>query len=128
MKKTIALCLIAAFFASATGAFAEDAMQRTLRDSVYGGLIGGLLGTAVMFLTDDPDDHIDYIPTGAAIGVLVGAAYGIGRTVQDSSFAEVEKDGNIRLGLPVVRSQKVYDEKLDLVETIESIDLVRIKF
>lgn len=128
MKRIIALCLIVTFFASATGAFAEDTMQRTLRDSAYGGLIGGLLGTAVMFLTDDPGDHLDYIPTGAAIGVIVGAAYGIGRSVQDSSFAEVEKDGTVKLGLPVVKSQKLYDEKLDMVETIESIDLVRIKF
>ncbi|MBZ0220705.1 MAG: hypothetical protein K8I01_09775 [Candidatus Methylomirabilis sp.] len=128
MKKIISLLMLIAFFASATGAYAEDAMQRTLRDSIYGGLIGGLLGTAVMFLTDDPGDHIEYIPTGAAVGVLVGAAYGIGRSMQDSSFAEVEKDGTIKLGLPVVKAQKLYDEKLDMVEKIESIDLVRIKF
>lgn len=127
MKKIIAIFLITTFFATVTGAHAQDVMQKTLRDSAYGGLIGALLGTAVMFLTDDPGDHIEYIPTGAAIGVLVGAAYGIGSSVHTASLTEVDKDG-VSLAMPAVKTQKLYDEKLDMVETIETIDLVRIRF
>jgi len=128
MKKISLIFLAIAFFASVSSAAAEDVMQRTLRDSLYGGLIGALLGTAVMFLTDDPGDNIEYIPTGAAVGILAGAAYGMGRSmVQTSSVTEVDGDG-VRFSFPTVTAEKVYDEKLDQVEEIEKIDLVRLRF
>ena len=78
MEKLRKIAVLVMLFTFLTGsvASAEDAMDRTLKGSLYGGLIGGLIGTAVMLLTDNPDDHLEYIPTGAAVGILVGAAYG----------------------------------------------------
>ena len=102
-------------------------MQRTLRDSLYGGLIGALLGTAVLFLTDNPDDHIEYIPTGAAVGILAGAAYGMTMSTMVTAAAEVDKDG-VSFGLPTISTEKIYDEKLNEVEEIEKIELVRLRF
>lgn len=130
MKRITVIFLIVSFFASTTGAMAaDDAMERTLRDSLYGGLIGALLGTAIVFLTDDPGDNLEYVPTGAAIGILAGAAYGIGRsTVRMSSAAEIDRDGTVTFGFPAISSEKVYDEKLGEVETIEKIELVRLRF
>src|SRR3989304_6175761 len=123
MKKISLIFLAIAFFASVSSAAAEDVMQRTLRDSLSGGLIGALHGTAVMFLTDDPGDNIEYIPTGAAVGILAGAAYGMGRSmVQTSSVPEVDGDG-VSFSFPTVTAEKIYDEKLNLVEGIEKIDL-----
>src|SRR3972149_6614256 len=128
MKKISLIFLAIAFFASVSSAAAEDVMQRTLRDSLYGGLIGAPLGTAGMFLTDRPGDNIEYIPPGAAVGILAGAAYGMGRSmVQTSSVTEVDGDG-VRFSFPTVTAEKVYDEKLDQVEEIEKIDLVRLRF
>lgn len=128
MRKFSILFLAIAFFASVSSAAAEDAMQRTLRDSLYGGLIGALLGTAIMFLQDDPGDNLGYIPSGAAIGILAGAVYGIGsNVVQTSSVTEIDGDG-VSFSLPTVTAEKIYDEKLDMVEEIEKIDLVRLRF
>src|SRR4030067_2343777 len=100
MKKISLIFLAIAFFASVSSAAAEDVMQRTLRDSLYGGLIGALLGTAVMFLTDDPGDNIEYIPTGAAVGILAGAAYGMGRSMGQTSSVNAADGGRGRVSFP----------------------------
>ncbi|MDO8427212.1 MAG: hypothetical protein Q7T24_06845 [Deltaproteobacteria bacterium] len=130
IKKGLAVFLAFTFFfaLSARAVMAEDSMQRTLNDSLYGGLIGALLGTAVLLLTENPDDHLSYIPTGAGIGILVGAAYGLATSgVVERAGAEVE-DGRVTFNMPTVKKEKFFDEKINKVEEIESIDLIRVNF
>lgn len=127
--KIAASAMIFTFLAVST-ASAQDPMQRTLRDSLYGGVIGALLGTAVMLLTDNPDDHLSYIPTGAAVGVLAGAAYGLATSgVMSTAAAEIDtREGTISLAMPTISAEEHYDEKTNTIEEIERIDLVRLTF
>lgn len=128
LKKIAALAMVFTFLAVST-ASAEDAMQRTLRDSLYGGVIGGLLGAAIMLLTDNPDDHLSYIPTGAAVGVLLGAAYGVATSGAMSTAAvEIDKNEGISFAMPTISAEQHYDEKIDQREEIEKIELVRLTF
>jgi len=108
---------------------AEDVMQQTMRDAIYGGVVGALVGAAVLLLTDNPDDHLGYIPTGAGVGVLAGVAYGVATSgmMITSSAAEVE-DGKITFNMPTVKKEKVYDEIANRYEEIEQVDLIRVKF
>lgn len=129
LKKIAAFAMVFTFLSVST-ASAQDSMQRTLRDSLYGGAIGALLGAAVMLLTDNPDDHLGYIPTGAAVGVLVGAAYGLATSgVMSTAAAEIDtKERSVSLAMPTISSEEYYDEKTNKKEEIERIDLVRLTF
>lgn len=132
MEKLRKIAVLVMLFTFLTGsvASAEDAMDRTLKGSLYGGLIGGLIGTAVMLLTDNPDDHLSYIPTGAAVGVLLGAAYGVATSsMMSTAAAEIDaKEGKVSLAMPTISSEQLYDEKTNEIEEIERIDLVRLTF
>ena len=129
LRKITVLALLFTFLTVST-ASAQDAMNRTLRDSLYGGLIGALLGSAIMLLTDNPDDHLSYIPTGAAVGVLFGAAYGVATSgMLSTAAAEIDtKAGSVSLAMPTISSEQLYDEKTNEVEEIERIELVRLTF
>jgi hypothetical protein len=125
LRKITVLALVFTFLTVST-ASAQDAMNRTLRDSLYGGLIGALLGTAVMLLTDNPDDHLSYIPTGAAVGVLFGTAYGVATSgMLSTAAAEIDTKAACQ---PTISSEQLYDEKTNEVEEIERIELVRLTF
>ncbi|CAG1066750.1 hypothetical protein BAC1_02383 [uncultured bacterium] len=129
LKKIAALAMVFTFLAVST-ASAQDSMQRTLRDSLYGGLIGALLGSAIMLLTDNPDDHLSYIPTGAAVGVLLGAAYGVATSgVMSTAAVEIDKkEGSVSLAMPTISAEQHYDEQINEKEEIEKIELVRLTF
>lgn len=129
LKKIAALAMVFTFLAVST-ASAQDPMQRTLRDSLYGGLIGALLGSAVMLLSENPDDHLGYIPTGAAVGVLLGAAYGVATSgVMSTAAAEINtKEGSVSLAVPTISTEQHYDEQINKKEEIERIELVRVTF
>ena len=75
---------------------AENAFKEVFTDSVYGGLSGTLVGAAVMAFAKKPGDHLDYMLYGTATGVLVGAAYGIGK-----AMVEVE-NGRVKWSMPTV--------------------------
>jgi hypothetical protein len=127
-KITVLLVAISVFAFSAQAKAADDAMSNTFRDALYGGAIGALVGTAVLLLTDNPDDHIDYIFTGAGVGILGGVAYGLA-TSGVVQRAATEFDGDkITLSMPTVKRVEVYDELLSKKEVINSVDLVKIRF
>jgi len=75
---------------------AENVFKEIFADSVYGGLTGSLVGAAVMAFAKKPGDHLDYMAYGAAAGVMVGAAYGIGK-----AMVEME-NGRVKLSMPTV--------------------------
>lgn len=127
-KITVLLVAISVFAFSAQAKAADDAMSNTLTDALYGGAIGALVGTAVLLLTDNPDDHIDYIFTGAGVGILGGVAYGLA-TSGVVQRAATEYDGDkITFSMPTVKRVEVYDELLSKKEVINSVDLLKIRF
>jgi hypothetical protein len=75
---------------------AENVFKEVLTDSLYGGLSGTLVGAAVMAFAKRSGDHLDYMAYGAATGVLVGAAYGLGR-----AMVEMDK-GKMTLSVPTI--------------------------
>jgi len=79
-------------------AHAEDiALKKIMRNALYGGAVGALVGTAFLAFVDNPGDNIEFITTGAAAGVLIGAVWG----AYDSSEAYVSLEGGrIHAALP----------------------------
>ena len=129
-KKVIVLLVAVSVLAFSTQAkaAATDAMSNTLTDALYGGAIGALVGTAVLFLTDKPGDHIDYIFTGAGIGILGGVAYGLA-TSGVVQRAATEYDGEkVTFSMPTIKRTEVYDELLSKKEVINSVDLFKLRF
>lgn len=96
---------LSAIFASllffiATPAMAEDSAFKTVfKDIFYGGLSGGLVGTAVLAFTKHPGQHLDFIGYGAAGGALVGATYGMVSAAR--SLAEFDH-GKVKFAIPSV--------------------------
>ncbi len=125
---TISLLLIFVFFVfTSTRSFADDTIQYTLKSSIYGGILGGLLGSAVLLLSDEPDDNLSYIPTGIGVGVLLGAAYGIATSGVVEGIGEIE-DGRFTFNMPTLKRVEIFDENLNSKEFINSIDVLRFKF
>jgi hypothetical protein len=80
-------------------ASAQDSGFKILfKDVIYGGLAGAVVGGAILAFVDDPEDHLDYIAKGAAVGVIAGAVFGLYDA--STSVAELE-DGTLYVGLPV---------------------------
>jgi hypothetical protein len=81
----------------------DDALVGVLVDGFYGGLIGALVGTAVMALTSHPNDHLSYITSGAGIGAIGGTLYGLYGLSNRSSRAFVDIDrGRVAWRVPDV--------------------------
>jgi len=87
--------------ARAASYVAQDVWYSTL----YGAAIGGLAGTGVMLLTDDPLDHGDYILTGVGVGILSGLAYGIysysASANRYGALANVDPSGTAHYAMPM---------------------------
>lgn len=72
--------------------------EDVFKDSFYGGLVGALIGGALLVFKDNRSEHYDMIGYGAAIGVIGGAVYGLTRA--GKSLAQVEK-GKVVFQFPV---------------------------
>ncbi len=87
---------------SVPDAQAEDiALRKVLANATAGGAIGALVGTAILAFADHPGDKLEFITTGAALGVLAGVGWGF----YDSSRSYVSyEDGrfSVAMGQPVV--------------------------
>lgn len=127
VKKVSIISLLLVFFVFTSRSFADDTMQYTLKNSLYGGILGGLIGSAVLLLSDEPDDNLSYIPTGIGVGVLLGAAYGIATSGVIESMGEIE-DGRFTFKMPTLKRTEIFDENVNGREFINSIDVLRFKF
>lgn len=127
IKKTTAIFLIFTFFVFSGRALAADAMEVTLRDTAYGGIIGALLGSALVLISDKPGDHLDYIPTGAGIGMIAGAIYGFATASNSKSFGEIE-NGRFSMHVPTIRVSTIRDKTVDTRETVSSVGMFSYKF
>lgn len=130
MKKTVIVALLFSFMliSAVPAAFAaDDTMKNTVNDALYGGLLGALIGTAVTLLSTKPGDHLSNIPTGAALGVLVGAAYGLATSGVVQSVGEIE--GNkFTLHVPIVEHVVAYDRTANKTENIQHVSLMNYRF
>jgi hypothetical protein len=79
---------------------AESSFKEIFLDALYGGLAGSLVGAAVMAFAKKPGNHLDYLGYGAAGGVLVGTAFGLGRMAK--SLAELDEQGKVKFAFPAV--------------------------
>lgn len=101
----LAVCLAVPQTASAQ----ESTLKGVTRDALYGGVLGALLGTAALAFVDTPSDHLDYIVTGAAVGIIGGTVWGIYESVtyRRPAYLTLE-DGRLRTAtpLPAVRLER----------------------
>lgn len=120
MTLTITALLLAVW--SAPCYAAESTFKGIFTDALYGGLTGTLVGAAVMAFANKPTDHLDYLGYGAAVGVLTGAAYGIGK-------AMVELDGGrVRFSMPTIIPDLQDTNSKGQTPLIITAELVRGKF
>lgn len=81
-------------------AAAEDiALKKIVRNAAYGGALGALVGGALLAFVDDPGDKLEFITTGAAAGILVGAAWGVYDSSAPDPYVFLE-DGKLHASLP----------------------------
>ncbi len=95
-KMTMVFAALFSFCWSVPCHAAESAFKEIFTDSLYGGLTGTLVGGAIMAFAKKPTDHLDYLGYGAAVGVLTGAAYGIGK-----AMVELER-GKVSFSIPTI--------------------------
>jgi len=131
MFKKIA-CIAVAFtlIFSASNALAQDegqGMARILRSTVYGGAIGLVAGAAFMLFTDNPENHFDFLATGAGIGILGGLGYGLATSSGRIAIVEVEQD-NVKLHVPTVATVHNEFTRYNRSETVATVGLVGYRF
>lgn len=86
---TLSAALLLAQAAPTAAADADPergAFSQIFQDGLSGGAVGGLVGLALLAFVDRPSDHLEYISTGAAVGVLAGVGCGIWRTTRTPPY------------------------------------------
>ena len=78
---------------------ADSAFRDLFENSLYGGLVGTLVGGALLVFTSKPSDHLDYLSIGAASGVLAGVAYTVARPAKSLLAFE---NGTIKVAVPSI--------------------------
>ncbi|MDH5526326.1 MAG: hypothetical protein OEY97_03335 [Nitrospirota bacterium] len=107
LSRTVALALTlllpALPAAAAENETPRGAFNQIFQDGVSGGAVGGLVGLALLAFVDSPSDHLEYISTGAAVGVLAGVGWGLWRTTRTPPYlrpAVRREDGLWHVALP----------------------------
>lgn len=125
----LVLVLLAAL-ALPKAARADDiALQKVLRNAMYGGALGALMGTAFLAFKDKPGDHLEFITIGAASGVLVGTAWGIYDSANRNPYVSIE-NGRIHAALaaPEVSRGAVSEADRGRTETLVTARLLGVRF
>jgi len=77
---------------------ADFEVQNTMEDTLYGGMLGALVGGGAMLISNSPGSHWNYISTGAGVGIIAGAIYGVASATH--ALASLE-DGELKWGMPM---------------------------
>ncbi len=128
-KKTFLAFLLITFCLTTPKAMAEDSLAHTIKSAIYGGALGGIISGAVILITDNPGDHLAFIPTGVGAGILLGTAYGVitSDAAQGRAFGEIE-GGKLNFNIPTVKTSSTFDKKTRISEMVGSLDLMKIHF
>ncbi|MFQ5559450.1 MAG: hypothetical protein ACE5FU_02540 [Nitrospinota bacterium] len=128
MIKSVAILVLFAFFAvsgSFSHAEAQSDVEVVLKDSFYGGLLGTLVAGGILLTKDKPGDNLNYLSTGAGIGILGGAVYGL-VTLSRGSILEIS-GGNLSLHLPDIQVHEIVETKKKIYSAV-SADLLSYRF
>lgn len=94
------LVVLFACLAQPVTARADDiALERVLRNALYGGALGAVVGAALLAFKDHPGDHLEFVTVGAASGVLVGVAWGMYDSASRNPYVMLEH-GRVHAALP----------------------------
>lgn len=101
MKRILAIVFAVSMLTSwSASCYASDnVVKDTFESAFYGGLVGTLVGGALLVFTKHPSDHLDYLAYGASGGVLLGTGFGIIRSAK--SLAEYE-NGKVKFAIPTI--------------------------
>jgi hypothetical protein len=77
----------------------DNALRDLFENTLYGGLVGTLVGGAFIAFTHKPKEHLDYLAYGAATGVLSGVTYSVAK--QARSLVAME-DGKVKVAMPTI--------------------------
>jgi hypothetical protein len=102
----------------------DNTFESVFKDGLYGGLAGGLVGGAVLVFAKHPEDHYIYIGYGAAIGVIVGTAFGV--VSASRSMAEID-DHRVVFHLPIPEVSAIPVDRGHF-DVVTSIGLVTVRF
>jgi len=105
---------------------ADDSAFRELFDNaLYGGLVGTLVGGALLVFTHTPSDHLDYLSIGAASGVLAGVAY---TAVKPAKSLIAIENGNVKIALPAITPELQGNNAKGLSGMVLKAELISGKF
>jgi uncharacterized membrane protein YebE (DUF533 family) len=77
----------------------DSPSSEIFKDSIIGGLAGGLVGAAMLVFTRKPGHHLEYMAYGAAGGAVAGGAYGLFKS--QTSLVEI-KDDTVSVDVPLI--------------------------
>lgn len=100
LKKVSVVLIIIMLLAASAGTALAGSGEVILEDTLYGGLIGGLLGGAWYLL--DEDDAADKIGAGIGIGIIGGFILG----VTDASASVKIENGKVKYAMPQIHMFK----------------------
>ncbi len=102
ITRAVALSVLIAFasfiFASSDARSEENSMRTIFMDTFYGMAAGALIASAVSLTQDDPDWGGN-VGTGAAIGGIAGAIFGVASEVR---YVSTVNKGRLTVSLPSV--------------------------
>lgn len=120
------LILSLVVFIIPSDAFAgEDVFDTTLKGTIYGGIIGTLIGAAAMAFTDKPEEHLAYLAYGAGGGIIAGAAVGV--AISARAMVEI-KDNKFSLNIPEIKTDIIKDKHDEKAEVVTRVCLLRYNF
>lgn len=111
LRKVITIMIVIMLMAPAAAMAASGDI--ILQDTLYGGLIGGLLGSAWYLL--DEDDAADKIGTGIGIGIIGGFILGI----TDATASVKIENGEVKYAMPLIHMEKKKSSTLYTAQLLE---------
>lgn len=110
----VTLLLAVLLLGASAGAAQAQKMEIVLRDGLWGGAVGALLGVAQLMLLEDPEGEEHRIVTATGAGIIVGVGFGIAEA--SGAFASYRpRDNRLVVGAPVPRvRQTPYGRELQL--------------
>ena len=97
-----ALLLAVGIWLAAGSAVQAQKLEIVLKDGLWGGAIGAMLGVAQIMMMEDPENEEYRIVQGAGLGIILGVGFGFLET--SGAFATYDSDNHrLMVGIPTPR-------------------------